>query len=51
MTDTVEHCFVKFKNLLDATNTESSFTDDTFLEKITTYLKLPGECELSKNKT
>lgn len=48
MTDNVEQCAVKFKKLLEVLNSEGSFSDDTFLEKIITYLKLPGEwCDFS----
>lgn len=44
MADNIEQCADKFKKLLGVTDSDSSFTDDTFLEKITTYLKSPGEC-------
>lgn len=39
MTDMVEECRIKFKEVLNSINSESKVTDDTFLEKITKYLK------------
>jgi hypothetical protein len=39
MTDIVKECREKFKEVLNFMNSNSNVSDDTFLEKITCYLK------------
>lgn len=43
MTDNVEECRGKFREVLDTITPSRNVSDDTFLEKIQSYLKLDGK--------
>lgn len=47
MTDNVKECQEKFRQVLKAIEPQSIVSDDTFLEKIQTYLTYSGMCFLS----